>query len=59
MSPKLWRPVKTGGHRPFVVCVVCRARELNETNRLGRAGWQETTGGQRVLRCGACSEVAA
>ena len=54
----LWRPVVTGGRVPFVVCLVCRARELNETNRLRRAGWQETTGGRRVFRCGACAIAA-
>jgi ribosomal protein S27AE len=56
MSPNLWRPVQVGGRVPFVVCVVCRARELNETNRLRRGGWMETAGGQRVFRCGPCSE---
>jgi hypothetical protein len=56
MSPRLWRLVQTGGRVPFVVCLVCRARELNETNRLRRGGWMETTGGQRVFRCGPCSE---
>ncbi len=56
MTAHLWRPVQTGGRVPFVVCQVCRARELNETNRLHRNGWQETTGGPRVFRCGACSE---
>jgi hypothetical protein len=56
MSPRLWRLVQTGGRVSFVVCLVCRARELNETNRLRRGGWMETTGGQRVFRCGPCSE---
>ena len=53
---RLWRPVQTGGRQPFVVCHRCRVQELNETNRLHRAGWQETTGGPRNLMCGACAQ---
>jgi len=56
MSPHLWRPVQAGGRTPFVTCIGCRARELNEHNRLKRGQWQETSGGQRLFRCGACSE---
>jgi hypothetical protein len=56
MTARLWRPVVTGGRTPFVVCLECRARELNDTNRLHRGGWQETTGRLRVFRCGVCAE---
>lgn len=53
---RTWRPVVTGGRMPFVECVVCRARQLNETNRLHRGGWLETTGGARLFMCGDCAE---
>jgi hypothetical protein len=50
-----WRPVVTGGRTPFAQCCACRARQLNETNRLHRGGWLETTGGHRLFLCGDCA----
>lgn len=53
---RAWRPVTTGGRMPFVECVICRARQLNETNRLHRGGWLESAGGPRVFVCGDCAQ---
>jgi hypothetical protein len=51
-----WRPVVTGGRMPFVECYECHARQLNETNRLHRQHWLESTGGRRHLFvCGECA----
>ena len=51
-----WRSVRIPRTRtPWVVCSFCRARELNESNALHRAGWQEHPGRPRYFRCGACA----
>jgi hypothetical protein len=55
-SGMLWHAVAAGGRTPLLVCVLCHAREVNETNRLRRGGWQETAGGPRLFRCGTCAE---
>jgi hypothetical protein len=48
-----WGPITRPPRKPFVVCVECRARELNEHNRLRRAGWQQSgSSWSPVYRCG-------
>ncbi len=51
-----WQPVQHPGRLPFVVCWRCKARELNETNRLHRACWEQVRWGRCwVFRCHTCS----
>jgi hypothetical protein len=52
-----WQPVTHGARTPIVVCWRCKARELNETNRLHRQGWEEVKWGREfVYRCGECAK---
>ena len=51
-----WRLVTSGGRMPFVVCVECGARQVNDTNRLHRDRWRETAGGPRMFMCRDCAE---
>ena len=51
-----WRPT-SGGRTPMVTCVSCGRSEINESNRLRRADWQESIGSKRVFRCGQCADA--
>jgi hypothetical protein len=54
-----WRPVQRGGAKPVVHCLICAAVELNETNRLRREGWLESSRGERLFVCGECAGQVA
>jgi hypothetical protein len=51
--------VTHGGRTPIITCWRCNARELNETNRLHRQGWEQVRWGRGwVFRCGDCTAKA-
>jgi len=51
-----WAPVSHAGPKPLVTCWRCKARILNETNAMRRAGWEQVRWGRSwVFRCRDCA----
>lgn len=51
-----WQPATHPARTLIVTCIVCRASIVNESNRMHRAGWQETVNTPRRYRCPECAD---
>jgi hypothetical protein len=52
-----WQPLTHPPRRLLIGCWECHAFEVNESNRLRRLGWQESSRAPRLYRCGDCASL--